>query len=91
MSFRKVLLYKCEPCSSNHAACHKHERMHTHPQAVGKDRPLIITTNFLARQNSNNNFFIKQPGTFLMLSPEDKGYVQQGESLLRQLAERIEK
>ena len=41
----------------------------------------------LAQQNSNDNYIVKQAGTFLVLSPEDKGYVKQGESLLRQLAQ----
>ena len=43
---------------------------------------------FLAKQNSNDNYIIKQAGTFLMLSPKDKSYFKQGESLLQQLAQR---
>lgn len=42
----------------------------------------------LAQQHTNNPYIAKQAGTFLMLSPVDKGFVNQGEALLRQLAER---
>ena len=42
----------------------------------------------LAQQHTNNPYIVKQAGTFLMLSPGDKAFVKQGESLLRQLAER---